>query len=80
MLQMHNLMKADDEYQQKASQQEIRFPSGTSWIVQTDDVSHAAMQGQYVLEQTFYLPVKAMKNEAKSPLRILEKMLNKKLV
>lgn len=79
MLQMHNLMKADEEYQKNAAQQEVRFPPGSTWIVQTDDVSHAAMQGQYVLEQTFYLPVKAMKDESKSPLRILEKILNQKL-
>lgn len=79
MLQMHNLMKADEEYQIKAEQQEIHFSPGSTWIVQTDDVSHAAMQGQYLLEQTFYLPVKAMQNEAKSPLRILEKMLNQPL-
>jgi len=80
MLQMHNCMKADEEYQKNASQQEIRFPPGSTWIVQTDDVSHAAMQGQYVLEQTFYLPVKAMKDESKSPLRILEKILDQALV
>jgi hypothetical protein len=80
MLKMHNLMKADEEYQKSAPQQEVHFPPGSTWVVQTDDVSHAAMQGQYVLEQTFYLPVKAMKDEAKSPLRILEKILNQPLV
>lgn len=80
MLQMHNLMKADEEYQKTADQQEIRFKPGSTWIVQTDDVSHAAMQGQYVLEQTFYLPVKAMQDENRSPLRILEKILKQPLV
>lgn len=80
MLRMHDIMKQDDDYQQKAEQQEVRFPPGSSWIVQTDHVSHAAMQGQYLLEQTFYLPVKAMKEEAKAPLRILERLLNTPLV
>lgn len=79
MLQLHNLMKSDETYQANAKQQEVKFPPGTTWIVQTDDVSHAAMKGQYVLEQTFYLPVKAMLDETKSPLRILEKKLNQKL-
>jgi len=79
MLKMHNCMKADESYQQTADQQEIHFPSGSSWIVQTDDVSHAAMRGQYVLEQTYYLPVNAMQDESKSPLRILENLLNQKL-
>lgn len=80
MLRMHNLMKADDKYQKNADQQEIRFPPGSSWIVSTDHVSHAALQGQYVLEQTFYFPVKAMQDESKSPVRILEKILGEKLV
>ncbi|RDI39213.1 Kdo hydroxylase family protein [Aquicella lusitana] len=80
MLQIHDHMKADERYQQQADQQEIRFPAGSAWIVQTDDVSHAAMQGQYLLEQTFYLPVHAMQDETRSPLRILEKITGQCLV
>ncbi len=80
MLAMHNSMKANETYQQSASQKEIRFPSGSSWIVQTDDVSHAAMEGQFMLEQTFYLPVEAMQDQNKSPLKILERLLDQKLV
>lgn len=80
MLRMHNSMKADEAYQQQVPQQEIRFPTGSTWIVQTDHVSHAAMQGQHLLEQTFYLPVNAMLDESRSPLRVLEKMLDRKLV
>lgn len=80
MLQLHNRMKADEQYQNEVEQQLIHFPSGATWIVQTDHVSHAAMSGQYVLEQTFYLPVKAMQDETKSPLNVLEKMAGVKLV
>lgn len=80
MLQLHDRMKADETYQKNAEQQEIHFPPGSTWIVLTDHVSHAAMQGQHVLEQTFYLPINVMKDESHAPLRILEKMLDKKLV
>lgn len=80
MLQMHNNMKADETYQQQANQQQICFPANSTWIVQTDDVSHAAMQGQFMLEQTFYLPVEAMQDQSKSPLRILERLTGEKLV
>lgn len=80
MLHIHDLMKADDEYQKNVPQQEIHFPAGSTWIVQTDHVSHAAMKGQYVLEQTFYLPVHAMQDASRSPLRVLEKQLNQELV
>jgi hypothetical protein len=80
MLGLHDQMKADEAYQQQAKQQEVRFPAGSTWIVQTDQVSHAAMQGQHVLEQTFYLPVKAMQDESKAPVRILESLLSQSLV
>jgi hypothetical protein len=80
MLQLHDHMKANETYQRQAQQQEMHFPANSTWVVQTDHVSHAAMSGQYLLEQTFYLPVHAMLNEEKSPLRVLERILQKKLV
>lgn len=80
MLQMHNKMKADATYQAKAKMFEVAFPAGSSWIVQTDQVSHAALSGQYLLEQTFYLPVVAMQQPELSPLKVLEKMLGRQLV
>lgn len=80
MLNIHNKMKADMRYQKTAVQGEIHFEPGNTWIVQTDHVSHAALSGQFVLEQTFYLPIEAMKNPELSPLRILEAAKGKKLV
>ncbi|MBL0941765.1 MAG: Kdo hydroxylase family protein [Alphaproteobacteria bacterium] len=80
MLRMHDLMKGDLDYQIKAHQCVFQFPPNSTWIVMTDHVSHAAMAGQYVLEQTFYLPVSGMLNENLSPLRILERMTGCNLV
>jgi hypothetical protein len=80
MLQIHDLMKADLHYQATVPQVEVRFAPGTTWIVQTDHVSHAAMRGQHVLEQTFYLPVQAMQDETHAPLRILERIMQRRLV
>jgi hypothetical protein len=79
MLVLHNQMKLSDAYQQKVNKTEMYFPAGSTWIVMTDQVSHAALSGQYVLEQTFYLPVSGMKNPEQSPLRMLEKTLNREL-
>lgn len=79
MLQIHDRMKADKNYQTMAQQIEMRFPPGSTWLVQTDQVSHAAMSGQYLLEQTFYLPVEAMQDPRLSPLRILERKLGRDL-
>lgn len=80
MLQLHNAMKADLHYQQHAEQQEIHFPPNSTWVVQTDHVSHAAMSGQFLLEQTFYLPVHAMLDAEKSPLYVLEKLIGRRLL
>lgn len=80
MLAIHDHMKADEDYQKNAAQAEMRFPPGSTWIVQTDQVSHAAMRGQYLLEQTFYLPVDAMEDPRLSPLRTLEQKLGKSLL
>jgi hypothetical protein len=80
MLSMHDTMKADDAYQRNAEQNGFSFPPGSTWIVYTDQVSHAAMGGQHLFEQTFYLPVTAMADSSKAPLRILERATGRALV
>ena len=79
MLNIHDTMKADDRYQADVVQNAFSFPPGSTWIVFTDKVSHAAMGGQHLFEQTFYLPVQAMADESKSPLRILERLSHRTL-
>jgi hypothetical protein len=80
MLQLHDCMKADSAYQAEVAQTQVEFPAGTTWIAFTDQVSHAATAGQYQLEQTFLLPVDAMMDEQRSPLRILERVMGGRLV
>ncbi|OCH98618.1 hypothetical protein A8135_11075 [Legionella jamestowniensis] len=75
-LNLHNSMKLDDGYQQKVKKQRVEFPAQSTWIVFTDQVSHAALSGQFLLEQTFYLPVDSMVNSELSPLRHWEKEKN----
>jgi hypothetical protein len=74
MLQIHDRMKLDDEYQRTAPQETVQFPSGATWICYTDQVSHAAMSGRYAFEQTFTLPVNAMTEPNLSPLKTLENL------
>jgi hypothetical protein len=80
MLQLHDRMKEDTAYQSAAPQQPFDFPPGSAWIAFTDQVSHAAMSGQHQLEQTFLLPVGAMLDEQRSPLRILERLKGRSLI
>jgi hypothetical protein len=79
MLQLHDAMKADAAYQRAAPQERVDFPAGSSWMAFTDEVSHAAMAGQYQLEQTFLLPVDAMRQPERSPLRVLERLKGRPL-
>lgn len=79
MLHIHDAMKADENYQGNVNKVNMQFPPNTTWCVFTDKASHAALNGQYLLEQTFYLPIAAMDDESKTPLRILEKKLGRRL-
>jgi hypothetical protein len=74
MLELHDSTKADDLYQQSAPQERVDFPAGSTWILFSDQVSHAAMSGQHMMEQTLMLPVAAMRDPETSPLRVLERM------
>lgn len=69
MLQIHNTMKHDVEYQRQCAAVPMEFPPGSTWIVYTDLVSHAALAGRFVLEQTYYPAVDNMLNPALSPQR-----------
>src|SRR5439155_15937417 len=80
MLQLHDRMKADEAYQAQCAQTTIEFPAGSTWLAFTDQVSHAAMAGQYQLEQTFLVSVDAMQEPERSPLRVLEKLKGRSLV
>jgi hypothetical protein len=79
MLRLHDAMKADLEYQEAVEQSPFDFPAGSTWIMFTDQVSHAAMKGRWAFEQTYYLPIDAMRTPSLSPLRTLERLMNRSL-
>ena len=80
MLQLHDRMKEDGDFQQRSEQEIVDFPAGSTWLAFTDQVSHAATAGQYQLEQTFLLPVSVMRDDRRSPLRVLEGLMGRRLV
>jgi 3-deoxy-D-manno-oct-2-ulosonic acid (Kdo) hydroxylase len=79
MLCLHDRMKSDERYQAEAEQNRIEFPAGSTWIVFADQVSHAAIRGQYQLEQTFLLDIDRLHDENTSSLRVLERLTGRKL-
>jgi hypothetical protein len=80
MLGIHDGMKADQDYQSQVEQTKLDIPPGATWACYTDSVSHAAMSGQFAFEQTFYLPVSAMKDPQRSPLQVLERLIGRALI
>jgi len=79
MLRMHDRMKQDAGYQTRASHLAIPFPPGATWVCFSDQVAHAAISGQFMLEQTLHLPVDAMYFPERSPLRTLERLAQRRL-
>jgi len=79
MLGMHDAAKADLQYQRDTPRETLMFAPGDTWIVFTDQVVHAAMRGQYALEQTFYVDVDRMEDRGSSPLAVLEGLAGRSL-
>ncbi len=79
MLGLHDAAKADLAYQRDCAQQVVRFAPGTTWLCFSDQVMHAAVSGQYMLEQTIHLPVAALYDPARAPLAILERLTGRAL-
>ena len=80
MLKLHDSMKADAGYQADVTQIAHAFAPRSSWMVYTDQASHAAMGGQFALEQTWTLDVAAMNDPTTSPLQVLQRLTRRTLV
>ena len=72
MLYLHDWLKENSDFQQNSLKEELVFPPGSSWMVYTDGVPHAAMSGKYALEQTFIIPREALVTPQVAPFRVLE--------
>ena len=80
MLSLHDTVKRDDEFQKNSPQTAVEFPPGSCWLVFTDQVLHAALGGEFALEQTFHLDVAEMAEPARAPVRVLERLSGRSLV
>jgi hypothetical protein len=79
MLQLHDRMKADEQYQRESPQVRFDFPPGSTWVCFSDHTVHAAMGGQHMMEQTFHLPVAHQYDPGASPLAILTRLAGRPL-
>ncbi len=80
MLEFHDYLKENDDYQANSERTHLEFKPFTSWIVFTDCVPHSVLSGQFALEQTLIIPFDALVEPGSSPLRILETIADGPLV
>jgi hypothetical protein len=79
MLSLHDAAKLDSNFQQTSPHQAVSFPPGSCWLVFTDMVLHAALGGEFALEQTFHLDVNELTEPERAPIRVLERLSGKTL-
>lgn len=79
MLQLHDLMKFDENYQKNGTRVTIPFPPGSVWVCFSDQATHAVMSGQFMMEQTLYLPPGREADPQSSPLAILTRLVGRPL-
>ena len=80
MLGFHDYLKENTAFQQNCPKIRLEFPPLSTWLVFTDGVAHAAMSGQYALEQTLLIPPNALVAPEHAPYRILENLAGRPLV
>jgi len=79
MLSLHDAAKLDSEFQRNSPHQAVAFPPGSCWLAFTDQVLHAALGGEFALEQTFHLDVREMAEPGRAPINVLERLSGRPL-
>lgn len=80
MLNLHNFLKENHEFQKNCPKDYWEFPPHSCWTVFTDQVSHAAISGQYALEQTIIIPRDSLILPEFAPVAILEKITKRTII
>jgi hypothetical protein len=80
MLCLHDEAKRDDAFQRAGPHEAIEFPPGCCWMVLTDQVLHAALGGEFALEQTFHFNVDQLGEPERAPVKVLERLSGRRLV
>jgi 3-deoxy-D-manno-oct-2-ulosonic acid (Kdo) hydroxylase len=79
MLRFHDYLKENDDFQRNSPKVRLEFPPLATWMVFTDGVAHAAMSGQFAMEQTLLIPPEALVAPDSAPYRILERLAGARL-
>jgi 3-deoxy-D-manno-oct-2-ulosonic acid (Kdo) hydroxylase len=79
MLRFHDYLKENDDFQHNSPKVRLEFAPLATWMVFTDGVAHAAMSGQFALEQTLLITAEALVAPESAPCRILERVAGSSL-
>jgi 3-deoxy-D-manno-oct-2-ulosonic acid (Kdo) hydroxylase len=72
MRRLHNYMKDDPDFRaDMAGYREVRFPPLSAWMVFTDGVSHASLEGQFALVTTMIVRRARMRWPERAPFNAL---------
>ena len=74
MIRMHHFLKNNKDFQ-NGKKDPHEFAPNSCWMVYTDLVTHAALSGQYALEQTFLVSNNAQLRPEKAPVNILQRLM-----
>jgi hypothetical protein len=73
MLRFHDFLKANEDFQEKASKRCWAFPPGSAWLVFSDALSHAELRGRFALEHSYFVPAHVLIQPEEAPAAILER-------
>jgi hypothetical protein len=74
MRKFHNFMKDTPAFQAAPEgHQELRFKPFSAWLVFTDLVSHACVEGQFAFIDTFIVPLANCELPERAPINLLQR-------
>jgi len=71
MHRLHDILKMNDNFQDKSSRRLWTFAPGSAWMFFTDGLSYANLRGRFLLDQTFLIPPHALACPEHAPLELL---------
>jgi 3-deoxy-D-manno-oct-2-ulosonic acid (Kdo) hydroxylase len=71
MLRLHDFLKKNDAYQERAPKKLWTFPPGSAWMTFTDGCAYAELRGRYALEHSFFIDQHVLILPDESPASLL---------
>jgi hypothetical protein len=72
MLRLHDQMKRNQGFQGRCNRYRREFKPWASWLLFSDGLPHAVLEGQFALEQSFFIPRSALTVPQAAPVAIME--------